>query len=619
MSKTRGKGIKNLKIESAIKNKIKKRNFKLKRTMTKLTAIALATSIVTTILSDYKYLRNSIVDNNDNLISFDVSEFDDLKYLVMPKYKSNFFDSISDSGNVYIHNISNIITNYIKSKLSKKEYKFLCECLKNKKIKDIITEDGFFNVEIVNKDFIYSDIEIFDLKEKLKKCKFYDDFNFYNDAILESMIVEVVTDSSGFDALVLEKNGDYFITNTCCGENEKQDILMIAYDIVKRIVGNEEFYLTVAPMIFGKNASFEIPKEYEITYEDIISAKNYYQGQRTASCKLIKKYLMQGKNVKLGGYSLGAGIMLDSYILLCSANPRLGKEITITLYNPYIGLIEGQNSKIEIESFANKYKDNIKIYSAEGDVVSQFNNIINLFGDNVIYLKGNSNIDYHLKNLNVMNLVMSEKSRHSIYGVDYNFFDQNGNVLVRGKQITLNEIANGTVKSNSIESLIEDAFKNDISLVRDTINNIDLGENEYMRPYIIEMYDSLFNYFENNIGHFDYDRLIDTITPSITKIMHKSVERKSGWFLSSIMNYYSNEENINNYMKNYFLTVEGKNKIGAIIQSILNNDTDEVIKKLIDLGTNIYLKADNTGINILIYVLSECFEFEEDKEKVKTL
>lgn len=598
------------------KTKKVKKNFKFKKALTNMTISALIGMIMLSSVKANTDISkiNFMSEKAKTSISMDVLEFEKINIPYFQEYESNEFDFISDSDNVYVHNISNEITNGIKNKLTKREYAFLCEALKWKKIRDIINEDGTFNINSIdlskevisylvpfdNRKLNFDEIEI--IKQKIRKTKFYKDENFYSNKILDATIAEIVTSDSGFDAMVLEKNGDYFITNTCCGE-EKEDIIMIAYDLVNRLVGDKDFYGTIAPMLFGEGGPYEFPKDYNIKYEDIIDARKYYEGQVMDSYKLISKYLIEGKNIKLGGYSLGAGTMLESYIGLSKNNPEICKNLKITLYNPYLGFIEGQNTKKEIEEFFKKYKNNIKIYCAEGDIVSQFNNEINLFNDSVIYLKGNKNIDYHLKDLNVINLIITEESRHSIYGVEYSSFDEKGNIKENGKQITLNEIANGTVKSNDIELLLEDAFSNNLRDIRNSIKDLDLGENEYMKKHIIKLYDVLIEYFENNIGNFSYDSLIDTITPSFAAIMHESVNKRLGWFtfISNNMNQRSSEENINIYIKEYFLTEDGKDTIETILRSLILEKTENIPNYLVNLGTNIYLKSDKTGINEAMY------------------
>ena len=615
--------LKNLINNSIGENKKVKKKFKIKKAIKNITIIALISMIISTSLSSDKTIGNNNFEKESYSASLVIKEnlFEELKNIAPVYYDSNYFDSIDDSQNVYVNNVIYILTNYIKGKLTEKEYSYLCKNLEGKKLKEIINSDGAFNVEIITDSNILTltqkEKEI--MKNKIMKIKFYKDINFYKDSILESTIKEIVTDKSGFDAVVLEKDNDYFIINTCCGENEKEDIMSIIYDIVNRLIGNEDFYEIATPILFGENAPYEIPKEYGISNDDIMKAKYYYNGQRIACCELIKRYILDGKNIKLGGYSLGGGIMLDSYIALSLANPKLCSNINISLYNPYIGFAEGNNSINEIKKFSSKYHDNIKIYSAEGDVVSQFNNIIDMFGDSVKYLKGNKEIDYNLKDLNVIKLIGSEESRHSVYGVDYSSFDKIGNILEQGKQITLNEIANGTIKSNSLEVLFEDAFKENMNMVRETIYNVDLKENEYMREDIINMYDSLLRYFQKNVGNIDYDSVIDVISPSITNIMHKTVEKKVGWFklISNIMNSCSNEKKINVYMKGYFLSYEGKIRIGNILNYLLTGDLDNTIKQINNLGTIIYLKADRTGINEFIYNISGAVALDNSDQKTR--
>lgn len=614
--------LKNLINNSIGKNKKVKKKFKIKKAIKNMTIIALVSMIMSTSLSSDKIIINNNFQKNSYSASMVVNEnlFKDLKNIPSVYYASNYFDSIDDSQNVYIHNISYMLTSQMKQILTEKEYKFLCEYLKGKKIEDIINLEGKFNIDIINENNVSKKLttnEINILKNKIKDVKFYKDVNFYKDSILKTNIAEIVSDESGYDAVVFEKDGDYFITNTCCGEKEKEDKIMIVYDIINRLIGNEDFYDIAAPMLFGENAPYEIPEEYGISKEDIINAKKYYDGQRQACCELIKKYILAGKNIKLGGYSLGGGVMLDSYVSLSLENPKLCKTINVSLYNPYIGFVEGNNTIEKIKEFSSNYHDNIKIYCSEGDIVSQFSNIINDFSDNVIYLKGNSEIEYNLGNLNLIELIGSENSRHSIYGVDYNSFDEKGNILKKGRQITLNEIANGTIKSNSLEVLMEDAFKEDIESVKEIIYNVDLKENEYMREDIINMYDSLTEYFEKNVGNIDYDSVIDVISPSISNIMHKTVEKRVGWFklISTIMNYYSSEENINKYMKEYFLSYEGRVTIGNIINYLLTGDLDKTVNQINNLGTMIYIKADKTGINSLIYNVSNIATKEDNNQK----
>ena len=101
--------------------------------------------------------------------------------------------------------------------------------------------------------------------------------------------------------------------------------------------------------------------------------------------------------------------------------------------------------------------------------------------------------------------------------------------------------------------------------------------------------------------------------------MHKTVEKKVGWFklISNIMNSCSNEKKINVYMKGYFLSYEGKIRIGNILNYLLTGDLDNTIKQINNLGTIIYLKADRTGINEFIYNISGAAALDNSDQKTR--
>ena len=554
--------------------------------------------------------------------------------------KSYFADNTSDKDKIQINQFNKCFTNDLKNKLgiSSTEYKVISKYIEGKKLGDIIDKDGHLIINEKELKDIYSNLygvnavrsnsnggpnsetlagSVVDkLKNALKDSYFGND---YSETLKEATIAEVTSDKNGYDSIVYEKDGEYWLINTCADGNSKEDDFLILYSSLYANLGGDEFFNYISPILANSDQTVTIPGIGDVKYKDIAKAKKIYENQREKSYKMLEKYAKKG-TVNVGGYSMGGGIQLDTYIRYVENNPDKAKNIHIDLYNPYIGFVEGNSDYVEkgqsliagkqakIKEIVEKYGDNIRIYCNEGDVVSQFNSVIDCFGDRVTYLIPDKNVPVTLDNFNgdVMALIVGNDKnscRHGLEAINYDdTFDANGNVVKQGKQITLNEIAGGKYKSNAISSLINDAFSSGILAGKDALEKFNLGDSEYAKPGLLKMYDELLEYVKNNPGNISYEGMIEAISPALLDILKAGAVREGGSafgeFVVCLVNEPLENEQVKETTTKFFMKKENQEQIKNLIGNILTGWDDNV-------NTEIGNFAKKKGTELYWEILSE--------------
>ena len=262
----------------------------------------------------------------------------------------------------------------------------------------------------------------------------------------KSIITEIV-DENNYDAMILQlTNGNYAIVNSCTNEKENEDLAAIIGSI-SNLTCTDSF----SKELFGL---------YSSAFFDMkTSNTSYYSDAQISACeKTIKRYIDEGKNMELYGYSLGGGIMEAAYArILVEGDPKYTEKIkSVCVYNPFT-LIAEQDSTEGVEKLA---KDNKLLrYCAEGDVVSIFNHYVEELDNNTLYLNAapiNSKDWLEQKHKLCEPTELFTKGNHSfsaVNGYKNSSFDEYGNVT-KGNEGEFVSI------SNVIHSFVVDPKKN---------------------------------------------------------------------------------------------------------------------------------------------------------------
>lgn len=543
--------------------------------------------------------------------------------------KDNYFvENTSDYDKININSFNNHLTNELKEKLGRNSdaYIFLCKYLEGKKLRDVLDEEGHIVIPDEELQKLYDSIYVSPggygglsdetrqmVVNKLKDALKTTSMGEYSGTILDSTICEIVSDQYGFDAIVYEKDGEYCIANTCADGQSQEDILLIIYSALYSTTGSDDAYDYFSPFFSNINGGLNLEEMgYNFDYKDIAKAKEIYNHQRQKSYEMLKKYSNMG-NVSLEGYSMGGGIQFDSYLQLIEDNPEKAKNIHLELYNPYIGFLEGNSDYMDgdnlidgkrnrLKEILKDYSDNIHIFAAEGDVVSQFNSLTDCLADNFTYLKGNSKIDYSLPDnfqfTDILNLIFGEDSRHSLEGFDSSdtYFDNNGNVISSGKQITINEVAGGNYKSNSLSSLITNAFEDNLTELKKDLMDFDLGDANYAKDGISVMYDDLLNYLKNNVGNITSDGFLKALSPGLAEILKEGARKQAGsdagsWVIDQVANNYLTDDEIYNGLKDYLSKADTENVIDNLIGEMVSGNFNNISTVVTKIGTDVYWES----------------------------
>lgn len=520
--------------------------------------------------------------------------------------------SLSSRSNIFINKIANDISNVLKNKLNNEEFGFYQNYLVGKKVKDIIYSNGQFRL-------LVSDYNSELVKSINKKLTILNDKTYQislDRKILNSSFNQIVSKESGFDAIVLENDDEYWIISACCDSESKQDVMVISYALLYQITGSDEIWYSLASLLVndkGKIGQFNV--------KELANASKYYENQRDDNMELISRYVNKGKKLRLGGYSLGGGIMLAAYARLYFNNPVKYQDTTVTVFNPFMSyleidskkylkdqqdsyLIKGLYTKLDnmlgpvtflqephnlIEAVRNA-DDNVLIYSGEGDTVSQFNTFTKVLDKQIVYLKGKNDIENNLHDItDIINLIVGEDSRHGFKGLDLSAFDKNGNLLDEGNQLTVNEIAGGQSSTNNLSKIMETIIslhiEKEIGIYIDELPK----EQEWMREDIINMYFDFRHYLIANAGHYDSKSMIHSIIPSLTSLLKKGALKKDD--MAIISNIFINDKEIEMTLSQYYETIDGKRQLQDILDYCMLGSIDKGMNKLQKFLTNIYYQT----------------------------
>lgn len=516
------------------------------------------------------------------------------------------FSNASDYDQINLNRFNLNLTNDVKEVFGRdsNKYKVYCKFLEGKKLNDIIKDDHFVaskedlmaaaekaGVTLTNK-------EMYDMLSYFSK----NSFRQYSDsATLRNLTIQkIISNESGYDSIIFEKDGEVIVTNTCADSLSKEDTCAIAYSAIKLLFGdNSTLYDFLSPAFVGTKAT--IPN-LGADYADIPKAKSYYNRQIEESYQNVLSQLQAGKKVHINCYSLGGGTGFDTFMRIMS-DDKIPDEYKINLtysgYNPYLNMFEADSffgdkdgHEAAVKKVFGKYGSQIKIRCVEGDAISQFNTVIDgELGKHITYIKAPDGAPLTLNDFdnsseehegNIMDLITDGDSRHSLDTMDQNTFN-NGYVIFEGKKITMNEMLGNSKPSNDLK----DIYKGMISPYLDDFKN-----NNHSYANLI---DALNDYLGDHVGEdIDYDGLIDAVMPSIVEISEKFVpgtlgkefaggEYDSrgifrfclGIMFGEISTFCNDDKTFSDILGSYFKSDEGKDTIIAILNLIANAKKDE--------------------------------------------
>lgn len=292
------------------------------------------------------------------------------------------------------------IANYLEDlNLTDHEYKLLLEYLKGKKISDIFDESGKFktiecnNIEILDKVYNIPNaskingptdtFNFFDTINKKIEDKLKDKKLTIDETCKDYIIEEIIVDDSGYNAVVFKDDmGNYVISSSPTNANSPEDLNAILYSMVEYVYGDATLAEYLPAAVMDKAG-----KKIGGTSKDI------YESQINSCYDLIKKYAKLadkgGTKLNISGYSLGGGITLTAYGLFQKNEQELLDNVAnVSVYNAFLQYMDQKFSEDRYKGCfdAIKNDDKVRIFSAEGDIVSTFNDYIPKLADKIDFI-----------------------------------------------------------------------------------------------------------------------------------------------------------------------------------------------------------------------------------------
>lgn len=368
-------------------------------------------------------------------------------------------------------------------------------------------------------DNVYATYQYVGLHKYFRNNLNFDDYDL-SDEMKKSVVKEIV-DEDGYDAMVLHLvNGNYAIVNSCTNESESEDMGAIVGNIASLACDDDfskDLFNLYSRMLLGTTGN---------TTND-----EYSDAQVTACEKLIKKYIDNGKNMELYGYSLGGGIMEAAYSRIKEEGETkyTDKIKSVCVYNPFT-LIAELDEKANIKNLVGDKK--FLRYCAESDVVSTFNNYVEQLDGNTLYLNAadiNSRDWFEQRGKACSPLELFTKGNHSfsaVNGYKHSSFDTYGNVTKghEGSFASISNVINALEKdyhvtghtasefvkgqnyngykeelnSMSLDECMKNSFKDYVNLIiKDTGFESKLGD-------FGDLKDELLDYMGENFGEIKY-------------------------------------------------------------------------------------------------------------------
>lgn len=644
------------------------------------------------VVSASQKATQEIVNNYQQASRTVIEEIMDLDSIFLNNQTSNITNGFSsnnysDKDNIYINKLSDVMTK-LQNELGPEYYAIFSEYITGKQLGEIVDENGIILLtdkklleEILNKNSITEDVNIIsdEINKILNENKDAIDFSKLSENMLASTIEEVVTTTSSFDAIVLKNTeGNYVIVDSCTNAQSTNDIYAIAYTLAKQIVGDDELVsLVIEQILPALNNETINSSDY---YLDLVNnggieyLEQIYNQQIQDNIALIEKYAEkskeEGTQIQLNGYSLGGGLQLTAYSMLCSTNPEIEQYIeSVSVYNPFISYME-QNPMNEEESFFSnlfdkddntkwyetitnplkgRNKENqlidylassekVRIYSGEEDYISTFNNCLYDLKDRITFIKTEDIEKGEISDISeIYSVILGNKANHNFRVIELDSFDEHGNIKEPGEYISISDsLAKAAGEEESplahLFSTITDAIgfdstKNDYEIdyndiIKSTLNLAHLesliGDVPEAQPII----DELTIYLEDNVGNYTYEGIAQALTEGVWDVVGDKIDSEIPKMVENWAN-----ENLSKYVNEDILKY-GTDFVSELGVSIVNTYKDKsafedalngfltseenkeyVISLLSNLNNGDYIKA-YFNINTLMSNFEDSFEVE---------
>lgn len=548
--------------------------------------------------------------------------------------------------NIFITEISKVMVD-LKNNLGEENYEIYSKYIEGLKLKEVVSaENGkLCNVEVeriaeilkelnidkdpeevaaeINKKINESGIDLFGINSGS---------NSLSSEIMNSKITEVVDSDSGYDAIVYEKkNGEYMIINSCTNPKSAEDIATLAYSLSRQLTGGDELYNYIVSTL-EKHPAFSyilsgLSNDFDLG--EIEEAKKYYEGQTEDAIELLRKYnnkaKEEGKTLNYFGYSLGGGIALTAYSKLYLEDPTIKDNITTTVYNPWIGHCE-QNSSNKNNELINILddSDNVVIYAAEADIVSQFNTSVDILADNTVYIPTTEIGKESVNSIgDLFSIIIGNSSNHGFQHLKLEeTFDQEGNLIVEGHQISIESVLDGSTGTTDDYTYNDFPIDANYSNIIKRVLNLDdldsqelvdelLGDSKFKDAAVL-LIDDLKDYLEEYAGKYEgtYDDLIDKI---VDDDMYEELSAILGdSFFADVVTTIIDRDTFQKAFRDVLKEEKSKEIIYSMIEHFIANNQTAVVKDIASLITGVVDKIVDNKVEQVEDWFSEIKEDVED-------
>ena len=296
--------------------------------------------------------------------------------------------------------------------------------------------------------------------------------------------------------------------------------------------------------------------------------------------------------------------------------------------DPFFGDREGHEAAVK--KVFDKYGDQIELRCVEGDVVSQFNTVIDgELGKHITYIKAPDGAALTMSDFDndktgekgtIMDLIVNSGSRHSPGTMDLDTFS-NGYLVDDGRRLTMNEILGNKEPSNDLKVIYK-------GLVSPYFEDLKKQNGEYAG-----VIDAIDKYLSENVGtDINYDDIITAISPAIADLVEDKVpgelsknfrgdvpdlsgydlsngwdrfgfvfelafwfgKGKAGEAVGNLANLANDNDRLTSFIEHHYSSDEGKKEIKEMLTILSSGDENSaniILDKVTDKLTSLYIAS----------------------------